>query len=149
MTTQDAIEAIVEWLRDVNPELLFGYAYPPVQKNTLPDVVVECDRSLLELGDTDFPLYDIQQHLIRRWDLTISFMVENTDPGAAASLLRTFEDRVTTQVLSDSTLGRRVPFISPFVTFDYTPPFVEYADGTRGREMTLSLSVGELVEADQ
>jgi len=150
MNSQDVAVAVGEWALEVNEELTTAYAYSPLQKdNELPDVVVEIDASGIRLGDSEFPFRDIQQRAIRRWDITASFMVVNDDPAEAASLLRTFADRCTTELMSDSTLRGRVPFVSPFVTFDYTPPFVEYADGTRGREMTFALSVGELIEVDQ
>jgi hypothetical protein len=150
VNTHEIVQATGDWLLEMNPELVHAYPYSPMQKEAdLPDVVVEVETSDVRLADNDFPFRDIQQALIRRWDMSASFMVENTNPEQAAEQLRIFADRATSSVLSDSTLGGRVPFISPFISFDYTPPFVEYADGTRGREMTMTISVGELVEADQ
>lgn len=150
MTSDEIVVGACEWLMEVHPELTHAYPYAPLQKDSaLPDVVVEMDAAALVIGDGSFPMRDIQQRFITRWDLTASFMVLNEDPSAAATLLRVFADRCVDEMLADSTLRHRVPFVSPFVTFDYTPPFVEYADGTRGREMTMSFSVGELVEVQQ
>lgn len=150
MTSEEIVLGVCSWLMEANPELTHAYAYAPMMKESaLPDVVVELDIVTLEVGDAAFPLRDIQQRFLTRWQMTVSFMVLNEDPSGAATQLRTFADRCVDEILADSTLRGRVPFVSPFVTFDYTPPFVEYADGTRGREMTMSLSVGELVEVQQ
>lgn len=150
MNSHEIVTGTGEWLTEVLPELQAVYPYSPLTKsNGLPDAVIEIEASGLRVSDEDFPLRGIQQRLIERWDLGISFMVLNEDAEGAATMLRDFQDRCLSEVLSDSTLRGRVPFVSPFVTFDYTPPFVEYADGTRGREMTMSLSVGQLVEVEQ
>jgi hypothetical protein len=149
VTSDEIVNGVGDWLTDLHPELMRYYAFSPTSKGDLPDVVIEIEGAGVRFGDETFPIRAIQQALIERWDLTASFMVLNEDPEGAASLLRTFADRCVTDVLSDSTLRGRVPFVSPFVTFDYTPPFVEYADGTRGREMSMTLSVGQLVEVDQ
>jgi hypothetical protein len=37
-------------------------------------------------------------------------------------------------------------FASPFHRSRWTPPFVQYADGTRGKEFVFELSIGELID---
>jgi hypothetical protein len=143
------VTAIRDWCREQIPELENGYNFEPTEKTVLPDVVVVLDTSSVEFGDSSFPLVALQQNVIQRYDCTISFMVDNTDPGPAAEQLRRFADTLRAQLLKDGTLGQRVPVASPFVTFDYTPPFVVYPDGTRGREMTMTISVAELAEVEQ
>jgi hypothetical protein len=147
--SEGMVSAVRDWCREHLPELTNGYNYEPTEKTTLPDVVVVLDTSTIEFGDTSFPLHALQQNVIQRYDCTISFMVDNGEPEPAAIQLRRFADTLRAQLLKDGTLGQRVPVASPFVTFDYTPPFVVYPDGTRGREMTMTISVAELAEVEQ
>jgi hypothetical protein len=149
MGSEAIVQGIVDWCRATIPELQNGYHYEPMEKTTLPDVVVVLDTSQVELGNTTFPLHAIQQRVIQRYDCTVSLMVENEDPESASERLRTYADGLRSQLLRDGTLGQRVPVASPFVTFDYTPPFVVYPDGTRGREMTMTISVAEYAEVEQ
>ena len=86
--------------------------------------------------------------MVEGYDLELAFMVDNQDPEAAATSLRSYRDLLSAAVRATPDLGGRVPFRSPFVSFDFTPPFVEYEDGTTGREMTMQLTVGDLVEVE-
>ena len=148
MTSEEAVQRIVAWLDQVLPELTTAYDHVPTSKgNGLPDCVVELQRSGVDMGGSDrFRFWDIQQRAIYFCEVEASFMVDNSDTDAAATQLRNFENRLLMGVMRDPTLGNRVPFASPLVEFDFTGPFVEYEDGTRGREMTMTIAVGDLVE---
>lgn len=146
MTGAELADAVLAWARESVPSLEDGYSYTVSMKNKLPDVVVEFADQAVRLADGEFPFADLQQTMIVRTDFILSFMVDNTDPENAATQLRSFADALLLSILQDGTLGSRVPFVSPYVTFDYTPPFVQYADGTEGREMTMTLSVADPVE---
>lgn len=146
MTSSDIAAAAVLWARSVIPELMDGYDHTVSAKDRLPDAVADILSTKVELSDSDFPFADLQQTMLVRHDLEISFMVLNDVPQDAADQLRSFADALLISILQDGTLGGRVPFVSPYVSFDYTPPFVQYADGTEGREMTMTLSVADPVE---
>lgn len=146
MTQDEIAGGVLAWARATCPALQDGYDHTVSTKDLLPDVVVEFLGVAIRLADPEFPYADLQQTMIVRHDIQLSFMADNTDPGAAASLLRGFADALLLSILQDGTLGGRVPFVSPYVNFDYTPPFVQYADGTEGREMTMTLSVADPVE---
>lgn len=148
MTSEEATVALAAWAQEILPELLTAYdAVPDAKPEGLPDCVVEVARTgVLPPGDTRFALYQLQQALVYSCEANVSFMVDNADPFAAARLLRSFEDRLIKAALGDPTLGGRVPFSSPQIEFDFTSPLVEYGDGTRGREMTMTIAVGDLVE---
>lgn len=147
MTGAATIEAVRAWVREAVPQLVADYDYAPTTKTkALPDVVVDFDSSQVATEDADLPLSQIQQRHIKLRTLTLSFMVDNSDPQSAAALLRDFEDAATASVFRDGTLGGRVISASRLVSFDYSSPFVEYPDGTKGREMVMTLIVGEPVE---
>lgn len=145
-TTTNTTAALVAWARETISELQEGFGYLPEGKGALPDVVCELLTSGISVNDGSFPFAQIQQAWLRVWEYELSFMVENDDTQAAAELLEDFTDRLVAAALQDVTLGGRVEFISPELAFDLTPPFVEYPDGTRGREMTMQISVGALIE---
>jgi hypothetical protein len=139
---------IVTWVSGVLPELAAAYDFVPASKpDPLPDVIVEVIRtSVVADGGEVFPFWQLQQRHVEVFEVSLAFMVDNQDPEAAATQLRNFRDRLRDAVLPDETLSGAVGFRSPFVSFDFTPPFVEYEDGTKGREMTMTLTVGDLVE---
>lgn len=151
MTPEDAVNAVAAWAQDVlGDDLKWAYPYVPAGKSeSLPDLVVEVTRSVITLdGEALFREWRLQQRMVEIHEVMLAFMVGNDDPMAAAVVLRSFGERLQAAWLRSATLGGRVPMRSPFCEFDYTTPFVEYEDGTKGREMTMSVAVGDLVEAD-
>lgn len=151
MSTHDIVTAVATWtVATCDPPIQGSYPYIPSSKTTaLPDVVVEVAEKTLVIDDPRFPFAALQQTFIRVWSLGVSIMVDNTSPDDAAEQLEDYADQLEAAIFQDSTLGGTVPFVSPFLNFDFTAPFVEYPDGTRGREMNMTMHVGELVEAQQ
>ena len=150
MTSQAIAEGLIAWARDVLSELETGYVYVTGTKiGKLPDVMADLEQLEVVRDHPDFPMHNLQQRMIQRTPARMSFMVDNSDQEAAAVLLRDFADRLLDSAKSDGTLAGRVPFVSPFLRFDFTPPFVVYEDGTKGREMQLQITVGDLVEVDE
>lgn len=150
MTPEAATQALVAWATSVLPELQGAYDHSPDMKpEALPDLVVEVQRSETTLdGAQRFADRRLQQRLIEAHDFALSIMVNNDDPQVAAAQLRDFGHRLAVAWRSSQTLGGRVPIRDPFCQIDYTTPFVEYEDGTKGRELTMLVAVGDLVEAD-
>jgi hypothetical protein len=147
MTSEDAVQALGAWARATIDELIANYDHVPASKpEGLPDVVVEAARTgIAGAEDTRFRYWaQLQQANVYFVESTLSFMVDNSDPASAAALLRSMENRLLMSVIRDATLGGRVPFASPLIEFDFTGPFVEYVDGTKGREMTMTIAVGDL-----
>jgi hypothetical protein len=130
------------------PDLEAGYPYAPATKpEPMPDVVVTLIRTFVQQGPGDaFTVWQLQQQLVEAYEYQLSFTVENLDPSLAAEQLRAFRDQLIEAVLLQPTLKGRVPFRSPFASFDFDPAFVEYEDGTTGREMTMTLTIGDLAE---
>lgn len=148
MTHDEAVAGAVAWAAEVlAPDILGTYDFMTDSKTeALPDAMGEVNDSYVAFRDPKFPVGDIQQGPLHVFDLTLSFMVDDRDPQAASRLLRGFADRLGVDLLSSTTMRGRVMFVSPQHRFDFARPFVEYADGTRGREMTLDISVAEIVE---
>lgn len=147
--TQDILDGVRDWVLDVL-DITSGYSYVPATKPlALPDVVVDLTDKSITRQDAKFPMRHLQQGWLRIWDVTASIMVDNSDPEAAAETLNTYADQLEASLMGDGSLGSRVPFVSPYFTFDFSAPFVQYHDGTKGREMSVGLSVGELVEAPE
>lgn len=148
MTENDCAIAVRDWADSVIPALATARHYLPSQKTILPDVAVEVEEKSIVMRDDRFSTRDIQQAALRVFELTLAFMVENS-PGAdqaESEQLRSFGADLERSLLTDGTLGGRVQMASPIMRFDYRLPFVEYPDGTRGRQMTMSFPVAELVQ---
>lgn len=148
MSNEEAIEALLEWVEATVTDVAGKtYKHEPASKTAdLPDCVAVLEREGITLDDPEFPIFQMQQVVFRRFDLALSFMVEaGVDPDAAEAAqvtLRSYAEALTLGVLADETLGARVPAASPAVEFDYTPPFLRYDDGTIGRNMTMSIAIG-------
>lgn len=144
---QEAAEAVLAWVQEVNPELVGGYNYAVAEKPLgLPDVVVEVSLATTSVGDERFPYSQLQQTLLRIFDLTVSIMVSNDDPESAAAFLRLCSQRCHEQAIADATLGGRVFVTSQQIESNFVPQFTEYDDGTRGRQVQIVLSVAHMIE---
>lgn len=149
MDTGTITDGVLAWARETVPELTGGYSYVPAAKDqALPDVVVELNGLETVVNDPRFPFEAIQQRIIFAHSIGLSFMVDNTDPEAAAETLRRWADVLSASLLAGGTLEGKVPFVSPLFRWDFTRPFVRYQDGTTGREATLAITVGDLVEVE-
>ncbi len=149
MTSEEVAEAVVAWARATLPDLKAGYPYPPGVTDLLPDVaaVVHGIRTVDE-DPENFPTEGLEQVWLKVFDLEVSIMVPQ-DEGAegekvAHQTLEGFAEALVGSTLSDVTLGNRLTgaFASPRITVDlgqYEPR----DDGTRGREMPITMAVGE------
>jgi hypothetical protein len=150
--TNDLAKAVVAWVLDTCDDIVGEYHFAPLSKSRgLPDVVVEIETTTTRLTDDRFPQKQLQQAAVRAHTVTASIMVavgDNDDAAqAGAESLRLFGDQLTQSWLDDDSLGARVPFTSPTegIVVDFVPQFVRYEDGQRGRMMTVTLVVGELI----
>lgn len=152
MSTDEVAVAVVAWARAVLEELEEGRSWLTAQKTKLPDVVADVAEKTINLADARFPSLDIQQVALRVLEVEMAFMVEHDAEAAAADRaeteqLRDFADRLETSLIGNNTLGGRVFCASPVgMSFNFRLPFVQYADGTRGRQMTLSFAVAEPIQ---
>ncbi len=149
LTETELVTRVLAWVVAAIPEVEDNaYDYLPAGKvKGLPDVAVDIVSSPIAAQDEDFALSQIQQTMLHIRNVAINFMVEasgdESSMRAGTLQLRTFVDRIVVALLNDLTLGGRVPMTSPNLQVDYEPAFTVYADGTRGREVTLLIAVAE------
>lgn len=154
MYEQEVALAVEEWINEVLPELTETYPHVTAAKADLPDGQVDVQSKAITYGrgDERFPWGQLQQRMLRVFDIQLSFMVEKGDGLTAdaegTEQLRDFGKRLEQALTTQPTLGDRVQMASPICEVNYGLPFVEYPDGTRGRQMTMSMSVAELVETE-
>lgn len=151
MTTTELAATILEWAREAAPALLGGYTYEPRGKTqALPDVVVEISNHRRVQEDPRFPLWQMQQRTARlwTWDVVLSVMVDTGDDEASASAaadeVRALADTLLDAVEADLTLGGRVASTWLELEADFAPGYVQYPDGSTGRDVRLALTVAEL-----
>lgn len=147
MTEQEVSEAVAAWVQATCPDIETSYSYPVASKlGALPDVVAFCSRKAVGPNHPEFPFSELQQVWMRVFNVEVSIMVEADGDGETAhQQLQTFGAALEASLEQDATLGGQVEMTSPQAEFDYSTPFAEYDDGTRGRLLFVTLTVGELV----
>lgn len=143
---QSAATAVADWAGEVcGIDEARRFAYPQAAKTAeLPDVAASLVSSRTQQGadEVDFPLAAVQQSWLAIFVVQFSIMVEQgADEASAASAqaeLYGYAAQLRDALLGDVTLGDRLDadagqFASPVIEFDFSAPFVEYEDGTRGR----------------
>lgn len=149
MTSEEVTNAVMAWVDATLPTLAGVYDHiPSLHNQAMPDAVVDVARVQVVPSSELFPELRLEQLWIKVHAMEVSIMVDNSDPGPAAQQVRDYEGLLTASLLADSTLGGRVPMTSKRIDYDFTPPFVERPDGTRGREMIVRMFVAELLQED-
>lgn len=148
MTELEVSDAVKAWVLATCEDIETGYSYPVASKlGALPDAVVIVSRKTVAPDQPEFPFAQLEQMWMRAFTVEVSIMVESDEDGEAAhEQLQGFGELLEQSLLSDATLGGRVEMCSPQVVFDYSTPFAEYEDGTRGRLLFVTMTVGELIE---
>lgn len=151
MTNTEIMEALRGWVGQVVPDVAGKvYTAPPANKDLgLPDCAIVLVAEEPGLDPEQFPWVQLQQVGGYTLRLALSFMVEvglGVAAEEAADLrVRGYAEAIKRRCHDESqTLGPR-EIVGRAPTFGYEPPFVEYEDGTRGREMTVTLAVAQLL----
>jgi hypothetical protein len=150
-----AVAAAVEaWIVELIPGMDGKtYDYHASQKShPFPDAAIEVDE--VRQGDTprDVGMDDMngapqgwEQAVYRSYTIRIVLITDEDPPAAAEDDLREWGDLIQDSLLFDRTLGGRVQWVNRAARCDFTPPFVEFEDGARGRMMTAEIQVGEAI----
>lgn len=167
MNEKEVSLAFVDWLGDLTgipDDANHRYAYPVANVLGAPPIVagiVDLKRTAPVAQTLDlFPQLELQQHVwVRVFECSATIMVEvesHTNPITAEAeaktqfqQLQTWGAALEASAWADDSLGSRVPFISPALSFDYTPVFRELDDGTRGRTFVIEARIGELITAPE
>lgn len=169
MNENECADQLVDWLTDLlgagsslalDEQLKASYPFLPSQKGPLPDASAEVAQKRISRGAEEtlfFPIQQIQQAVLRVFECQLTFMVEMAATPAMASdeaeqrLLRTYGGMIEESARADASLGGRLndAFISPVMLFDYRLPFAQYQDGTRGRQASVVVAVGEMVPDEE
>lgn len=146
---KEVAEEVTTWAFDLlEPELIGKYEFPPEYKDQkLPDVACEItDVSIREVNtEPGFNLESIEQRRMRVYSIELMFMTPPDPPDLATFALYDFIDLLTTNLESGG-LKNQYYFVSRTYQANFRPAFVEFDDGTRGRQATLALEVGERIK---
>lgn len=145
MKTEDVLLAAEAWATEVVPELS---SYPMAPKDigkALPLVFSEPQDDRVSVADDDFPIA-YQQTLMRVWTITLRILVDPAEAWTATQTLAGYVDDLGAALRAPShNLGGRVESVLPTYTADYDPPEVQTNDGTRARQVTMTITIGEQV----
>lgn len=151
--SQEIADALVAWTRTNLEAIETGYAFQASEKTgSLPDVAAEIQKISLVRTDTqNFPVSGVEQVLLRVFDVHLMFLVEPEPADAATLQLEEFADTLTEAILTDPSMSGALEnvAISPLFDVSFTPPFVEFEDGTQGRMATMELKVGEVLDSNE
>jgi hypothetical protein len=152
--------AVKEWLEEILPDLAIVYPHITAGKGALPDAAIDVQAKRVVPEDLEnFPFRQLQQSWLRVFPVEISILTA-LEPADLPTVeeqsadvefreqaqLRGFGAIIETSIWADTSLGDRVYMCSPRLEIDYTAPFVEYDDGTRGRQMAVSIVICEPIE---
>jgi hypothetical protein len=145
---QSIVENLVEWA-GTQTGITSEYAYAAGQKTmALPDVAAEIQREAIARADTSLlPTSSIEQVVVRSYVINLMFLVAPDPPDEATNTLTGYVDTLTTAILTDPTCGGALGeniIITPEHQATFTPPFLQFEDGTRGRTCTMELTLAEL-----
>lgn len=165
LTEHTAAVAVVEWIGDtcaIPAERRFPY--PQATKTeALPDASAWVNSSRVQVGpdQAEFPLAFLQQVWLTIFVVEFQVMVEQgvahpddavEEEVAAETAQAQLYDYATALRASirgrqnlDGKLDGVGQLASPLLAFDFTVPFIEYEDGTRGRVMPGSISVAQQI----
>jgi hypothetical protein len=147
LTTEQLAITMEEWVAEVVPGFSRYEHMPTELAKALPMVIGEVVGDEVREGNRDVPnLGPYQQLLVRTRRVTLLLLVPPEPSWTASQALYSAVDLLGAALRRDPTLGGRVKEASKFYEASYTPPELQHADGTRARQATLTVTVGEQVE---
>lgn len=149
MTTKDVAKAVEEWASEnAGGGLTSSFDYPPEElSKALPIAIAEVQSKARTAATPDFPTRGYQQTSLRVWVVELTLLVTPDPAWTASHLLYDMVDALEGALYKDTTLGGRVQYTQKEVDASFTPPEVEFSDGTVARQASFTVTVGEQVEA--
>lgn len=149
-TIAQTAQALEEWVAETCPGISTTYDHEPKAKTSFPEV----SAVIKTVTHADAPqqpanqLQQIEQARAKVYEADLVIIVDPEPPDGADDALKGFADALADAAEADGTLGERVFGIGPRFSFDFHPdtPLLEFDDGSRGRRMTASFTVAELMQ---
>ena len=147
MNSLAMVQAVEAWAVATIPALS-SFEFPPEElSSALPIVIAEItDDGLTQSSDALPGMAQFQQTDLRLWSLDVTLMVSPDPAWTASHTLYGYVDALGTSLRGGRSLGDKV-VMSQYYDASYTPPEVEYPDGTIARQVTISVIVGETIGA--
>lgn len=145
--TKEVTQDLVDWAAGLVNLDDNKYSFPAEYKDKgLPDVACELVRVRVrqDADDPGWRVESVEQKRLRLYEVEIIFMVPPDPPQEATEALTDYIDTVTVN-LENNGLKDKYHLVDANYTANFRPPFIEFDDGTRGRQVTLQLTVGERI----
>lgn len=145
MDTLEVIQAVEAWAVETVPALS-SFDHPPEQlSEALPMVLAEVQTNAQADSDQQLPgRFEYQQTLIRTWSIDLIILIDPDPAWTASHTLYGYVDALGQAVTEGVVLADNV-VMSQFYVANYDPPEVEYGDGTIARQVTVRVTVGEMI----
>lgn len=147
MNTLAMVQAVEAWAIATIPALT-SYDYPPEELSTaLPLVMCEVQADSTQDGDPKVPgMGEYQQTFLRAWEVDLIILASPDPAWTASHALYGYVDDLADALRRGVRLADSV-VLSQYYEASYNPPEVEFADGTQARQVTVTVTVGEVIGA--
>lgn len=145
MTTEDMIGAVEAWAVEVIPALSSFDHVPEELFASLPIVLAEVQIDSQQDAESQLPgRAQYQQTFIRSWALDLVLLVAPDPPMEATHTLYGYVDALGQALREEVVLAPNV-VASQFYAANYDPPEVQLNDGTTARQVTMRVTIGEMI----
>jgi hypothetical protein len=145
MTTTEVRNAVEAWAAEITGASTYD-TKPASITETLPVVVGFVDRDQVrnDAPDDLGPIFE--QQICRVWTVKLWLLVSPEPADTAETQLNEMVDELSTALGLDRTLGQRVDRASRFYDAPYQGE-VQYEDGGIARQVEMTLTIAEALEA--
>lgn len=148
MATLAVIQAVESWAVATVPTLNSYEEAPQELAKALPIVMAELSTTAVALNTlsslTEQTGY--QQTYLRTWSIDLTILSDPFPEWTSSRPLYGYVDALGEALKPGVLLGEHT-VMSQFYTANFDPPEIEYADGTRARQVTITVTVGQMIGA--
>lgn len=145
MNTEPMIEAVEAWVVATIPGIS-SYTHPPESLlAALPMVLAEVVVDQTQDAEQQLPgMAQYQQTIIRSWAVDMILLVNPDPPAEATNILYGYVDAIGQALRQEVVLDDNV-LLAQYYLANYDPPEVRANDGTVARQVTIRVTVGEMI----
>lgn len=148
IATLSVIQAVEAWAVATIPALNSYEEAPQELAQALPIVMAELSVDQVQLNTltslTEQAGY--QQTFLRTWTIDLTILSDPFPEWTASRPLYGYVDALAKALRPGIKIMDNV-VMSQFYTANFDPPEIEYADGTRARQVTITVTVGQMIGA--